>query len=75
MRDYVWWEGISAYQKLSESFIREFKDSVWWDNIGRYQKLSEKFINEFTNRLSVGDLLNNNEIDPIVKFKILSDQL
>ena len=41
------WGCISAYQKLSEDFIREFKGSVNWDWISAYQKLSEDFIREF----------------------------
>ena len=43
----VSWSHISIYQKLSEKFIREFKDKVSWDWISKYQKLSEKFIKEF----------------------------
>ena len=42
--DEVNWDKISAYQKLSEDFIREFKDKVNWDKISQYQKLSESFI-------------------------------
>jgi len=41
------WDGISLYEGLSESFIREFKDKVNWDDISEYQKLSESFIREF----------------------------
>src|SRR5688572_15928368 len=41
------WYDISYYQKLSESFIREFKDYVYWLGISKYQKLSESFIREF----------------------------
>ena len=41
------WGCISAYQKLSEDFIREFKGSVKWSFISKYQKLSEEFILEF----------------------------
>jgi hypothetical protein len=33
-------------QKLSEDFIREFKDEVNWDNIPVYQELSENFIKD-----------------------------
>jgi len=41
------WTSISHYYKLSEKFIREFKDKVDWYYISEYQKLSEKFIREF----------------------------
>ena len=41
------WSYISRYQKLSEDFIREFKDKVDWFRISIYQKLSENFIREF----------------------------
>ena len=33
------WVDISKYQKLSESFIREFQDKVDWDYISKHQKL------------------------------------
>jgi hypothetical protein len=42
-----YWDEISARKKLSEDFIKEFKDKVNWDNISQFQKLSEKFIREF----------------------------
>ena len=38
------WDSISINQKLSEDFIREFKDKVHFDWISRYQTLSEDFI-------------------------------
>ena len=41
------WEKVSRYQKLSENFIREFKDSVNWYWISRRQSLTENFIREF----------------------------
>jgi hypothetical protein len=41
------WDYISAYQALSEDFIREFKDYVDWNYISIYQLLSENFIREF----------------------------
>ncbi len=46
------WSYISEYQKLSESFIREFKDNVFWSYISIYQKLSESFIREFKDKVS-----------------------
>ena len=37
--------------KLSESFIRKFRDKVWWYNISYYQVLSEDFIREFKDKV------------------------
>ena len=45
------WYRISAHQKLSERFIREFKDRIDWYSISRYQQLSEGFMNEFETRV------------------------
>jgi hypothetical protein len=45
------WYYISKYQKLSEDFIREFKDEVNWVCISIYQKLSKDFIREFKNKV------------------------
>jgi hypothetical protein len=42
---------MSIYQKLSENFIREFKDKVSWNWICVYQVLSEDFIEEFKHRI------------------------
>ena len=47
----VSWSHISIYQKLSEKFIREFKDEVYWYNISKYQKLSENIIREFQDKV------------------------
>jgi hypothetical protein len=41
------WCDISCNYKLSEPFIREFKDVIWWVWISEYQILSEPFIYEF----------------------------
>jgi hypothetical protein len=46
------WYYISEYQKLSESFIREFSDKVDWENISQFQKLSEEFIIEFFDKVN-----------------------
>jgi len=46
------WNYISSDQKLSEEFIREFKDKVYWYSISRYQKLSEEFIREFKDKVN-----------------------
>ena len=53
-QDKVDWNWISAFQKLSEDFIREFQDKVKWDYISTYQKLSEGFIREFQDRVDWG---------------------
>ena len=52
----MYWGCISKYQKLSESFIREFKDEVSWDYISKYQKLSESFIKEFKDKVNWSDI-------------------
>ena len=49
--EYVDWRIISYDFKLSEDFIREFKDKVHWDMISSHQKLSENFIREFADKL------------------------
>ena len=41
------WIGISFSQKLSEDFIREFKDKVDWEGITSNQQLSDSVRNEF----------------------------
>ena len=46
------WPSISFYYKLSENFIREFKDKVNWSGISYYQKLSENFKKEFKHKLN-----------------------
>jgi len=47
-KDRVYWNWISMYQTLSESFIREFQDRVNWYCISQYQTLTEEFIFEMT---------------------------
>ena len=42
---------ITAYQKLSESFIRDFADSLDWVYISQYQHLSEDMIREFKDKV------------------------
>ena len=49
--DRVNWNCISWYQKLSESFIREFEDRVDWNWISEYQDIGDKFANEFRDRI------------------------
>jgi hypothetical protein len=45
-----WWN-IVIYQKLSESFIREFQDKLKWKMVSSHQKLSENFIREFQDKV------------------------
>ena len=47
----LYWTYISEFQKLSEEFIREFKDKVNWHNISENQILSESFIREFQDKV------------------------
>ena len=52
--DNVDWYCVSAYNRLSEDFIREFKDRVYWYYVSATQKLSEGFIREFSDRVDWG---------------------
>ena len=46
------WDSVSANQKLSEDFIREFKNKVHWAYISIHQTLSESFIREFEDKVN-----------------------
>lgn len=48
---YLCWEWISEGFKLSEDFIREYKDQVDWKRISRNQTLSKSFIREFKDQV------------------------
>ncbi len=48
--------------KLSEDFIREFKDKIDWSLIGYSQDLSEDFIYDFKDRLHLPYLIKRNVI-------------
>ena len=50
--DYYNWKSLSRHERLTEDFIREFKDKVDWDLIGQYQHLSEDFIWEFKDKVN-----------------------
>jgi len=66
-----WYNFNFNHHKISEDFIREFKDSVDWIYICTYQKLSEKFMSEFKDKLdwkSVGPYQRMSK-DFIEKFK------
>jgi len=60
-----------SYQKLSEDFIREFKDKLNWYRISRYQKLSEDFIREFKNKVNWCEISACQKLSPkfITEFK------
>jgi hypothetical protein len=55
------WIYISYFQKLSEDFIREFKDKVSWDHISASQKLSEDFIRKFKYKVNIDVQITNNK--------------
>ena len=44
---------LSRYQKLSESFIKKYKDKVYWNYISIYQTLSEKFIEKYIDKVDL----------------------
>lgn len=46
------WDYISVYKKLTEDFIREFKNNVDWLFISINQTLSESFIREFKHNIN-----------------------
>lgn len=50
--NYQDWKCVSAYNGLTEKFIREFQDEVDWKVISAYQHLSEEFIREFANKVN-----------------------
>ncbi|MBW3021026.1 hypothetical protein KY334_07055 [Candidatus Woesearchaeota archaeon] len=65
------WYALSRNYKLSEDFIREFKNKVDWYRICKYQKLSENFIREFRDKLSWFGVLRYKKIseDFFLEFK------
>jgi hypothetical protein len=66
--DYYDWYYISINQKLSENFIREFKNKINWINISRYQKLSEDFIRDFQDKIDWLNIRYNEELQVSDKF-------
>jgi hypothetical protein len=46
------WFNISTSSKLSEEFIREFKDLFHWNEIRYHHNLSDDFLIEFQDRLN-----------------------
>ena len=61
------WAYISQYQKLSESFIREFKDKVDWEEITLYQNLSEDFIREFKDYVDWNYITTHNNARSLIR--------
>ena len=66
---------VSSKQKLSENFIREFRNDVDWSGISFNQVLSEAFIIEFQDRVNWVGISSNQviTIGLIEKFKHLLD--
>ena len=64
--DNVDWDYISCYQKLSENFIKEFKDKIYSNlgSISKYQKLSENFIREFKYKVSWPLIISYQKLSP-----------
>lgn len=46
------WERLSTYQTLSESFIADYQDNLSWNHICGHQVLSEDFIRKFQNKVN-----------------------
>ena len=75
------WIKLSSKCKLSEDFIREFKDNLNWNYISRNQKLSEDFIREFQDKvnwkyISEKQTLSKDfirEFQDRIKFEFLQD--
>jgi hypothetical protein len=57
------WLYLSGRKKLSEEFIREFKDKVDWVTISEYQKLSQNFIREFQDKVDWEWVSENQTLD------------
>jgi len=53
------WIRVSCGFKLTEDFMREFRNLLDWDCISHWQRyLSEDFIREFAGRLNCNELPN-----------------
>ena len=50
--NYLNWRALSRHNRLTEDFIREFKDKVDWYFISAYHHLSEDFIREFEDKVN-----------------------
>ncbi|MEG1141780.1 MAG: hypothetical protein RSE41_04955 [Clostridia bacterium] len=70
--DQINWSNLSYDYKLSEEFIRHFKDKVYWPYISYKQNLSESFIEEFEDKIefeSISVLYNKFSLEFIRKYK------
>ncbi|KAF2889656.1 hypothetical protein ILUMI_16517 [Ignelater luminosus] len=56
------WYIICIFRKLSEEFLREFKNYIHWQNVCMFQQLSEGFIKEFENDVDWGIISGNQKI-------------
>ena len=54
------WEDVlfhgTVYQKLSEDFMRKYKDKICWFFVSKWQKLSESFMDEMWDYLDKRNL-------------------
>jgi hypothetical protein len=48
------WLYLSKRKKLSQNFIREFRNKVDWEYVSEYQTLDEEFIREFQDKVHWG---------------------
>ena len=64
--DRLTWNAFS-HQKLSENFIRKYKDKVYWCIISEKQNLSKDFIVEFSDKIDLEKLVLNKNISDEVK--------
>lgn len=51
-QNYLDWEDIFYYQKLSPSIIKKFSERVNWESISCRQKLPEDLIKEFSDKVN-----------------------
>jgi hypothetical protein len=57
--DKIDWNFISAYETLSEDFVREFAEYLDWKLVSGYQKLSHGFVQEMSDRIDFTCLKQN----------------
>lgn len=75
--DWYLWYQISGYTypRLSEDFIREFKNYLNWEEVSWYQNLSKEFIREMINYVDKhsivsSDKITNKEYEEMIAVKI-----
>jgi len=74
------WINVCMNLRLSEEFMREFKDYIVWATVSRYQPLSESFIREFKDyvdwrNIYQSQILTPDFIDEMVKEGYLNDKI